>query len=255
MTIRKRTELACLWCLVPALLLITVGWIASGYFPPPSPAMSARGYQSFFIDHAGGMRVAVTLLGFGGTLTVPFVVAVTTQMLRIEGPRGPLAYTQLAMGAITVVTFMAPLFPLIAGAYRPHSDPSLIRTLSDMFWLPYVMAIWPSAGQAVAMGALALRRSAANPLPRWYGYSCLGLVIGMLPSALVLSRATGPLGSRGVVGLWLPALSVYAWYVLSMLVFHRAISASDEPETDQTDEAFGVTRESLPATPQHAAVS
>ena len=228
----KRTELACLWCLPVGLLVFTVGWLASGYLPPPSPTISTEGLRAFFIHHAGGMRVGISLMAVGGMLTVPFTAALMSVMLRIKGAFG-LAYTQLVMGGLGAVAFMVPLFPLAALAYRPYSDPGLIRTLNDMFWLPYVGAIWPIAGQAIAVGACALLRTNSNPLPRWFGYASLLCVAGLLPTVLLLSYKTGVLASNGLVGLWVDAVAAYLWYVLAMLVFHRAIVGRVEP--DPTD--------------------
>jgi hypothetical protein len=190
--------------------------------------MSAQGYQRFIIDNAGGIRLGFSLMAIGSFGILPFSAAVTSVMLRMEGPRGPLAYTQLVMGALGVVAFMVPLFPLAVAAYRPHSSPELIRMLNDMFWVPYLMAIWPFAGQAVAMGVLALRND--NPLPRWFGFACIWCAIGLLPTVFLLSFKTGPLASNGILGLWVPGGFGYIWYMISLVVFHRVIRARAEPE-------------------------
>lgn len=221
----RRTELACLWSIAVGLALFSAGWLISHYFPPPSPNLSPVEIKQFYLDHADGMRLGFSLMAFGGVLFAPYAGAITSVMRRIEGPGGPLAYTQLAFGTLATAMMFVPLFPFAAAAFRPDTSPELIRMLNDQFWTVYVMAVWPLVGQVLTIAVLALRDSASNPLPRWFGYLSVFAAFDMVFTATLIFFKSGAFSSVGIMALWVPAVITYAYYMSALFVFHRAITA------------------------------
>jgi hypothetical protein len=81
---------------------------ASYFWPPTSPHQSAASIASFLGAHRTSIRLGLMLMAFGAAFLGPFLAEITVQMKRTEGRYSPLAYAQLALGAIFVLEFIVP---------------------------------------------------------------------------------------------------------------------------------------------------
>lgn len=127
-----RTQLACIWAGLVGMILFGVGFIVfAGMVPPPSPSSTALAIQAFYLSNTTGIRIGLLLSMLGGSLTGPFIVAISEQMRRIEGERSPLAWINLAMGTCGVMLFVVPLMLFEAVEYRPLRDAGITQTLHD----------------------------------------------------------------------------------------------------------------------------
>ena len=113
--------------------------------------------------------------------------------------------------------------PLMVAAYRPHIDPTILRVLAHMFWLPFLAAWWPYSVQLCVIGAVALRRVGSNPFPRWYGWMCFVLAILVwTPTIFFGLEKSGPFAWSGVY-FWCMAVSAFSYYLATVVVLRRAL--------------------------------
>jgi hypothetical protein len=166
-----------------------------------------------------------------GTLTGPFVAAISTVLRRIEGRDSPLAFAQLGLGMIGILLFLVPTMLMQAAAFRPDRDADLIQLIHDAGWLPFIGAFAPAVIQNLVIAAAVFRDTEEKVLPRWLGYFNVWVALLFLPAALLYYFKTGPFAWDGVFVFWLP-LSVFgAWFIVMFVVFRRAIlNHEDEAE-------------------------
>jgi hypothetical protein len=224
--VNKKTQLWCLWSIVPTLAIFTTGWILGQYLPPPAENSTPLQLQAMYLAHTTEMRIGANLMALGAIGLIPFLGVVVVQVKRMEGERSPIAYACLLFGALTVVIFYFPLFSYMAAVFRPHHDPEIIQALQDVFWIPYAGAWQSFGGEAVVIGILALR--ADTPLPRWYGYLSFWCCLGVSCDSLGLFFKTGPFAFRGFIGAYGVFFVGYVWFMATLFVMNRAIR--DEPE-------------------------
>lgn len=119
----KRTQLGCLYCCFGFMALFGIGFLAAGFFPPPSPADSALQIAKVFRDNTTGIRAGVVICMLGSALLLPWGCAVAVQMGRIEGRMTPLAYTWVAATALVAIEFIYPSTWWGVAAFRPDQGP------------------------------------------------------------------------------------------------------------------------------------
>jgi hypothetical protein len=240
---------ALLYC-GPALMgVFFLGVIVAHWFPPPSPNDSASEVARFYQDHTTGIRVGALLIGFAGALFGPFVAVISAQMKRVEGLYSPLAYAQLAMGALGTAFFTIPTFFWMAAAFQPDRDPEITQALHAAGWLPLVAAIFPAIVQNTMIAIAAFTDRRADPVfPRWVGYFNIWVALLFFPSGLVLFFKTGPFAWNGIFTFWLAATVFTIWLWTMFFVLRRAIA---QQEAEQAAGADGSPTEAarLAATP------
>jgi hypothetical protein len=111
----------------------------------------------------------------------------------------------------------------MVAAYRPHIDPTILRVLADMFWLPWVAAWWSYSAQLCVIGVVALRRVGSNPFPRWYGWMCIVVaLVAWTPTTFFAFAKSGPFAWNGVLFWWM-AVSAFGYYLVTFVVLRRAV--------------------------------
>src|SRR5271163_3974830 len=91
---------ACVWAGPLMGVLFVIGFVVAGFFPPPSPNQSAAEVAAMINQHRTGIRVGIVICLASCPLLMPFLASFTIQMLRIEGRRPIMAYSQLALAWI-----------------------------------------------------------------------------------------------------------------------------------------------------------
>ncbi|HEX6390493.1 MAG TPA: hypothetical protein VFZ89_13615 [Solirubrobacteraceae bacterium] len=225
----KRTLMAMLWCGPIAIAIFMVAIMIAGWMPPPSPNDSAAEVKAMYADDADMIRAGLVLMMVAGTLTGPFVAAISTVIKRIEGVDHPLSSAQLGLGMIGILLFLIPTMLMQAAAFRPDRDAELISLIHDAGWLPFVGAFAPAVIQNIVIAVAAFKDTEERYLPRWLGYFNVWVALLFLPAALLYYFKTGPFAWDGVFVFWLP-LSVFgAWFFVMFFVFRKAIlNAPDE---------------------------
>jgi len=202
----------------PAAVLVTlVGWLVSGMLPiPEGPSLSTAEVVSFFTDDPNRVMAGFVISSLGVVLAAPMFALISVHMLRIEGRRPVLAFTQLIVAAVTVIINMFPQMLFAIAAFRTDRNADDIVLLNDVAWLLLFTGIMPFIVQNVVVGLAALRDTSGT-FPRWLGFLNFWVAISFLPDVLAYFFKTGPFAWNGVLVFWL-ALTTYCIFLLAMSV-------------------------------------
>jgi hypothetical protein len=226
-------------------------WPVAGFVPPSDPQASVGEILSFYRGDTTAIRAGLWMTMFAAALCVPFFVVVTMQVQRIEGPRSPLAWTQLAFGALFCIEFIIPLVFWQTAAYRPELDPVVTYRLHDMGWLFFLGVVSTGVIQAVLIGVAILRDKRPEPIiPRWIGYVCLWYGPVSTPGGFIYFFKTGPFAWNGVIAFWLVLAAFCVW--ISSLVFGLVKYAIPSEESELAPQAEPAAAGAAPAVPAAA---
>lgn len=211
-------------------VFFAVGFVGFAHlWPPSSPHQSGASLAAFFDEHRTSIRLGLMLTAVGAAFLAPFLAIITVQMRRIEGRRSPLAYAQLALGAIFVLEFIVPIFIMQAVLFRPRS-PETTLLVSDMFWLFFVGVVSTSMLEWALIGVAILRDRREQPIyPRWVGYVNLWLALVFCSGEFVVFFKNGPLAWNGLLSWYLTVIGFFIWMVVMVITTLRAIDVPDAP--------------------------
>lgn len=211
-------------------IAMTVIWMGSflalaRFLPPSDPRASATEIVDLYTDHAIQVKLGLVLAMLGSALLVPFGVAISGQLKRIDGAKA-LADTQMASCALLSLEFITPIAVWMAAGYRADDRaPDLVRTLHDLGWILFVTVIWSLWVQLIAIGVAILIDRAESPvLPRWLGYLNLWEAVMILPAGMVLFFKSGPFAWNGLMGIWVPLASFCLWFIAMTWALHRNLT-------------------------------
>jgi hypothetical protein len=239
--VNARAQRLCVWCGPILAVIFFVGfWLIAGFIPPPSPNESAQQVAARFRDNANNIRLGLLLTMYSGTLTVPWVAAISVQLKRMEGHFSPLTYTQLGLGVLLPIEFIVPIYFWETAAFRPGRSPEIIQTLNDLGWLPFTGLIFTIVAQAVVIGAAVLTDQRTNPVfPRWFGYFSISSALFFVPAGLDVFFRSGPLAWNGLVAWWVLVVAFFLWLAVILVMLFRAIRSQEAEEgRDRPDGAL-----------------
>jgi len=211
-------------------------WVFAGFVPPPSPQDDALTIARRFAEDTNSIRFGLILLMIGGALYAPWSAVISVQLKRIEGRYSPMAYTQLALGAVFVVVFIAPVMIWQTAAFRPDGDPEIIQRLNDLGWIMFLAPVATIFVQGAAITIAILQDRRENPVfPRWFAYFNLFAMVDFQCGALIPFFKSGPFAWNGLFSWWIP-LSVFTiWMLVLSWQLLRAISEQEKEEADRSD--------------------
>jgi len=222
----------------PAAVVVTlIGWLINGMLPIPNgPTLPTAEVAAFFTDEPNRVMAGYVISSIGVVLAAPMFALISVHMLRIEGRRPVLAFTQLIVAAVTVFLNMFSMMMFAMAAFRADRNVDDIVLLNDMAWLLLFTAVCPFLIQNVAIG-IAVLRDKSGTFPRWVGFLNFWVAISFLPDVLPYFFKTGPFAWNGVLVFWL-ALTTYCLFLVVMgVVMLRANKTLFAPQ----DEARLVT--------------
>jgi hypothetical protein len=201
------------WCGPVLMVLFIVGFgPVAAFLPPPSPQRDAQSIAAFYDENATRIHVGLWLTTIAAALFGPWVVAVTMRLREIEGRLTPLAFLQLALGAIFVLEFIFPLMIWQAAAFRPGETPDITYRLNDLGWLMFVGVVSTGVLEAAVIGLAVLSDRREEPiLPRWLGYLNLWCALLFVPGGLCVFTKTGPLAWNGPLAWWVLLVAFAVW--------------------------------------------
>jgi hypothetical protein len=224
--LNKTTQLFCAHTGPVYAVLMGLGIFAiAGWLPPHDPGWSAEEVARIFDEDRARIRIGISVLALASVLWWPFSAVIATQMKRIEGRHHPLAYTQLACAAGTVLAVLIPAYVWLAMAYRPHASAlETLQLLNDFSWLCFVGMYPPALVQNIALGACVLSdRRMDKVFPRWVAFVNFWLAFCYLVGALLPFFTHGPFAWNGLFGFWLAAVSFFSWIFVMWWATTRAI--------------------------------
>ena len=220
----------------PGMVLLWLGaflWIA-GFIPPSDPAASAEEIVQFYAANTASIRVGLVIAMLGSALLVPYAIAISGQLKRIDGAKA-LADTQMISCALLSLEFITPIGIWMAVAYRfDDRAADLTRAMHDMGWILFMTVIWSLWVQLVAIGAAILIDRKPQPtFPRWIGYLNFWVAFLILPAGTVLFFKGGPFAWNGIIGLYTPLVAFVIWFSCMTWAVHtnltRQIAEGSEP--------------------------
>ena len=163
-------------------------------------------------QHRTGIRVGIVICLASCPLLMPFLASFTIQMLRIEGRRPIMAYSQLALGALATIEFVIPYVFMLVSTYRVDQHPDVTRALYDISWFFFLGVVSTFVLQLAIFGVAVLidrRPKPVFPSLAWLRkpLACLGIHTRQLSGVLQnrtsrLERSVGLVGT----GVRLPAV-------------------------------------------------
>lgn len=196
----------CVYSGLVFMVLFLLGWcLMAGFFPPPSPELSAVEISSFYADNTMMIRAGLLLTMASCGFYIPFVASISSQIKRIKHAPSVLADIQSLSGTAGMFVFLLPVMIWLTATFRPDRNPELILVLNDLGWLLFAMTFAPFLSQLLAIVFAVLADKQQNPVyPKWVGYLNAWVVASFIPPGLVVFFKTGPFAWDGVIGIWLP---------------------------------------------------
>src|SRR6185312_9317514 len=200
----------------PAAVLVTlVGWLIAGVLPlPMGPSAPISEVREFYLGNPTMTGAGFVISSLGIVLYAPLLAVITTHMLRIEGRRPVLAFTQLATGTATLLINVLPMLLWAMATFRADRSDDALLLLNDMGWLILFPAIMLFCLQNIAIG-VAVLNSDQTVFPRWVGFVNFFVALSFIPDVLAFFFHSGPFAWNGVFVFWL-ALTTYCIFLCVM---------------------------------------
>jgi hypothetical protein len=229
------------------VLLLVGWWVVAGFFPLHRPLAGAEEIAGFFREHTNGIRAGLVLVMWGGATFIPFAAALTDYVRKVEGRTGPLTRIMaMATYSNAFMTFLPPIFWLVA-AFRPQERSiELTYLLNDLGWLCFLGAIAVVMPMFIAHGVAVLNDRGENPVfPRWMAWLSFLIFGAFLPDQLMFFVKSGPFAWNGIISFWIPLTLFCNWFLLVFWFLRRDLhrTRSGEPtaisETRRASVAMG----------------
>ena len=185
-----------------------------------APDSGSAGVQiaEYASDHRSELLAAYLLLALGLAVLMVFAAGVYRIITPGDdaGEGGWLAMASLASAVAAAGIFGAGTALFMTVAYRPATDPALVRALWDAGWLA-----WNTAGFGfsawIAIVAIATFRN--RVLPSWTAWIGVPVAVIGFVGPFAVKAGTGPFSPQGwfaavvalTFGAWVLAISVAAW--------------------------------------------
>lgn len=224
---------ACIWVGLIFLPLFWLGLMVAGWFPPPTPNMTATDVAQMFADDRARIRIGVLILTSAAPLLACYGAALTHQIKRSVGAGSPLATAQSLVAACLILEFIFPQMIWQAAAFRGDRDPALVQLCYDIGWLLYIGVVGTAIAQMVLCGVAILLDRRPQPLiPRWAAYVCFWAGLGVAGGSFCVFTQTGPIAWNGLIAFWLLAVAFFVWMLTmsaTMLHANRIPMESGQP--------------------------
>lgn len=197
----------------------------AGFFPPSDPGATAEEIVSLYTESTGAIKIGLVISMAGSALLVPFAVALSGQLKRIDGAKA-LADVQMVSCALLSLEFITPIGVWMAASFRADGRTAgVTEGLHDLGWILFMTVIWSVWIQLIAIGAaILIDRSPSPVLPRWLGYLQLWVAVIIMPAGTVLFFKDGPFAWNGLIGLYIPLTAFSIWMAATTWAVHQALT-------------------------------
>lgn len=194
--------------------LFVVAWFGfAGFFPPPSPELSAEEVTQRYLANVDGIRVGATLMFMSFALWAGWgAVIIAWVWRRISGGRILAIGMIISLTIAEMVGVMCAFFWALA-AFRPGQiHPEITLTLNDAGWLMFVLPWPPWSFMCICLAIAIFRdRSAAPVMPRWVAFVSLLTALLFVPAGLPLFFKGTEMAYDGVLGMYVPFIVFFVW--------------------------------------------
>jgi hypothetical protein len=203
----RMTHQVMAWCGVAFAVFLFAGLITTGFLPPIPPDHTAQEVANQYARDQDRIIAGAVMMMIGAGFLFPFTAVISIYLARIDSNWRAMSLCQLASGAIGIIIVLIPLVVFVAAAYRPERDPEITQALSDLAFLPFVMAWVPAFVQWVSIAVGILSDGSDDPLlPRWLAYVLLFAAADFAVATFVPFFYDGPFAWNGLVCFWVAAV-------------------------------------------------
>lgn len=207
---------------VISMVLLAVGFLI--VLPkPPAPDASATTVGAYYVHHTDTIRISVMIVSVAVLFYVWFLGSLAAALRSAAGsPRLPTV--AFGGGIVGAVFLVIALTVTATAAYRPETNPELIRAFNDVGAMAGGTATGGFVALLVATGLVILRSRA---LPAWLGWLSVAGGVGNLGTFGLFFAKTGAFAPDGALGLYLPVAGfVIPIAALSIVLTQRAAQDS-----------------------------
>jgi hypothetical protein len=211
-------------------LAMIVVWLGAflfiaGFIPPSAPTSSADTIVRLYENHSIAIKLGLVLSMLGSALLVPYGVAISGQLKRIDGAKS-LADIQMVSCALLSLEFITPIGIWMATAFGVDDQPAdVTKAIHHVGWILFMTVIWSLWVQLIAVAvAIFIDRRDEPVLPRWLAYLSLWTALLIMPAGTVLFFKAGPFAWNGVAGLYIPIAGFTIWILSMSIVIHRSLT-------------------------------
>lgn len=167
---------------------------------------------------------------WGGTLYMPFSVAVMLALRRVERGKHTLSTAQAALGTFGTVFFTLNFLILSMAPYRLGGPGQDVQPLHDLDFAMTFAPVAPFTFQYPLIGLVIPRDRGPEPVfARWLGYANFLAGLLLVPACLIPLFTTGPLAWNGVFSFWIPVAEFTAWFFLMVWALRRQAALGTIP--------------------------
>lgn len=212
--------------------LLTLIGLEGFWAQPPSFGMSAQATARYYVVHAHGFRIGITLITVGMAFLLAWTVQYGFMLWNLD--RGSEDGGSPVVVAVAIVSLLASpillsfdLAIFAIAAFRPTStSPDVTRALSDVAWIGSEL-IWPMLAAGMALGGMVMLRTRRQPggFPAWLGwYSLVAAAIEFFQIPIIFIKH-GVFSGNGAFpwysttfswGIWALALGAAMWRSLQV---------------------------------------
>lgn len=225
MTTSRRLSMLGVWSTAGFFLVWLVGYaLFAKWIPPLSPDLTAQQTADHYSEHADAIRAGMVFMTLGSVLYLPWTALLAQIIRQVETGSRILTWTQLTAGVISALAFMIPAYIWAAISFRPHRDPEVAQTLSDLGWLIFITTIGPFILQYLTLAIAIFLDDRDEPaFPRWVGYLQVWVSLSFTPALLAFFMKDGPFAWDGLMVWWIPLTMFSVWFAILIFMVRRAV--------------------------------
>lgn len=222
----------CAWCGPAYILFYMIGLVTAGMVPPPSPSLGAQEIAEFYRSDTDLVRLGVVIAFVASILYLPFSVAITAQMLRMDARHPMLALLQLGGAVASTLILLVPPLLWITAAFHPERSPDVTQAINDLAWIMVIITLNTFMVQYVAIALAVFQQRGRRPVfPRWIGFINLWVCFMFIPGPVLAFVHDGPFAYNGLLCFWAPLASFVIWFLAMFAGLLRAIG-QEAPDGD-----------------------
>lgn len=235
MFISAKSQRHLIWISVALSLIFSLGYVMTGFFPPPKPTLGAAEVAELYASDNLRLRIGVVLCLLSGGFLMVWGVVVSAQMARVEKGLPVWAILQVLSAAMGALIFTLPLLFVGVAAFSAERSAEITLLMHELAFLTLITPVTFFPFQALPVGVIALSRNNAgaknSPFPRWLGFLTLWMLACAELGTIAMLFKTGPFAWNGLFAFWLP-LSIYAiWYTALTRQMLKAIARQEADGT------------------------
>lgn len=228
--ISARSQLLGLWSGVAFFVLFFFALMPlANFIPPPSPGLSGEELLALYGGNILRVKAGIVLGLVSAALLIPWSATIAIQIARMEGRVPFWAITSFGAGIANAVAFYLPFIFWAGAYYTMDRPPELVKLLSDLTWLEFVMVFPPFAIQVLALGIAGLKyRDNAMVFPRWFCFFSIWVALLIVPGGLAIFFRSGPFAWNGLLAFWMPVTVFCVYLPVSFYLLYKSIISHAE---------------------------